>query len=173
MADKTKPTTTTKPKITHPAMSTPFSAYFRQLDTIDKDLKDTEEYGSILILSLVEEIGEMARAYLAEHGRKPTNLAAQRDETYQEELGDIMVTILRFARIKQINLDDLVQYSMKKIEKRRVQPTQEPSPFEEKKISESTPVMQQPMTSQKQSSSHAQTDEDDLGIPAFIRRKMM
>lgn len=122
MADKTTKPAATKPKITHPAMSTPFSGYFRHLDTIDKDLKDTEEYGSILILSLVEEIGEMARAYLAEHGRKPTNLAAQRDETYQEELGDILVTILRFARIKQINLDELVQYSMRKIEKRRVQP---------------------------------------------------
>jgi NTP pyrophosphatase (non-canonical NTP hydrolase) len=111
-------------KIVHPAMSTPFSTYFRQLDSIDEDLKDTEEYGSILILSLVEEIGEMARAYLAEHGRKPTNLAAQRDETYEEELGDILVSILRFARIKQINLDERVQYSLQKIEKRREQPKQ-------------------------------------------------
>lgn len=113
---------TQKPKITHPAMSTPFSTYFRQLDTIDEDLKYTEEYGSILILSLVEEIGEMARAYLAEHGRKPTNLAAQRDETYEEELGDILVSILRFARIKQINLDERVQYSLSKIGRRREQP---------------------------------------------------
>lgn len=117
MNDQTK-------KIAHPAMSTPFSTYFRQLDQIDEDLKDTEEFGSILILSLVEEIGEMARAYLAEHGRKPTNLAAQRDETYEEELGDILVSILRFARIKQINLDERVQYSLQKIEKRREQPKQ-------------------------------------------------
>ena len=68
----------------------------------------------MLILSLVEEIGEMARAYLAEHGRKKTNLAAQRDETYEQELGDILVSILRFARVKNINLHDRIMYSLEK-----------------------------------------------------------
>ncbi|MGI5827596.1 MAG: MazG nucleotide pyrophosphohydrolase domain-containing protein [Patescibacteria group bacterium] len=103
-------------------MNTPFGSYFKELDRIDKDLKDTDEFGSILILSLVEEIGEMARAYLAEHGRKKTNIAAQQDETYEQELGDILVSILRFARIKNINLDDRVRYTLKKIEKRRKSP---------------------------------------------------
>ncbi len=104
------------------AMKSPFGKYITYLDNIDKDMKTSEEFGSILILSLVEEIGEMARAYLAKHGRKPTNLAAQQDETYQEELGDIIVSILRFARIKNINLDERTMYSLKKIEKRRIQP---------------------------------------------------
>lgn len=101
---------------------TPFGDYFSYLDKIDKGARNNQEYGSLLILSLVEEIGEMARAYLAEHGRKPTNLAAQEDETYQEELGDILVSILRFARIKKINLDERIMYSLKKIEKRRSEP---------------------------------------------------
>ena len=102
--------------------ATPFGEYFRKLDAIDKGLKDTREFGSILILSLVEEVGEMARAYLARHGRKKSNVAAQMDETYEQELGDILVAILRFARIKDINLHDRVMYSLKKVAKRRQQP---------------------------------------------------
>ncbi len=105
-----------------PAYSTPFGRYIRYLDTADNKLKQQEEFGSMLILSLVEEIGEMARAYLAKHGRKPTNVAAQEDETYEQELGDIIVAILRFARIKNIDLDKRVMYSLKKIEKRQIEP---------------------------------------------------
>jgi NTP pyrophosphatase (non-canonical NTP hydrolase) len=101
---------------------TPFAPYFRYLDRIDKGKKYTTEYGSIMIISLVEEIGEMARAYLAEHGRKKSNIAAQLDETYQQELGDILLTILRFARIKNIDLHERLTYSLQKIEKRKLQP---------------------------------------------------
>src|SRR3989338_3124943 len=103
-------------------LSTPFGKYFRKFDEIDKDVKNTQEFGSFLILTLVEEIGEMARAYLAKHGRKPTNIAAQLDEAYEQELGDIIVSILRFARIKNINLHKRIMYSLKKIEHRRLQP---------------------------------------------------
>ena len=75
-----------------------------------------------MILGLVEEVGEMSRAYLAKHGRKPTYKAAQDDETYQQELGDILVAIIRFARIKNINLDQRIMYTMRKIEKRKTSP---------------------------------------------------
>lgn len=111
-----------RPKKRRQYYSTPFRDYFRQLDDIDKGARFNKEFGSILILTLVEEIGEMARAYLAKHGRKPTNLAAQTDETYEQELGDILVSILRFARIKKINLDERIRYSLEKIEKRREKP---------------------------------------------------
>lgn len=100
----------------------PFGKYFKYFDQIDKDLKGSDEFGSILILSLVEEVGEMARAYLAKHGRKATNLTAQQDETYQQELGDILVSILRFARVKNINLDQRIMYSLRKIEGRKSKP---------------------------------------------------
>jgi len=102
----------------------PFREYFNILSDVDKGSRNSKEFGSILILTLVEEIGEMARAYLAEHGRKKTNLAAQRDETYEQELGDILVTILRFARIKRLNLDERITYSLDKILKRRLAPKQ-------------------------------------------------
>jgi len=100
----------------------PFGKYFKKLDEIDSDLKNSEEFGSILILSMVEEIGEMARAYLAKHGRKPSNIKAQQDETYQQELGDILLAVIRFARIKNINLDHRIMYSLRKIEKRKKNP---------------------------------------------------
>jgi len=100
----------------------PFSQYFRYLDKIDKGVRYSKEFGSMLILSLVEEIGEMSRAYLAKHGRKKTNIAAQLDETYEQELGDILVAIIRFARVKNINLHKQIMYSLKKIEKRRKNP---------------------------------------------------
>jgi NTP pyrophosphatase (non-canonical NTP hydrolase) len=103
-------------------IKSPFGTYFKQLAEVDKDLKNETEYGSILILSLVEEIGEMSRAYLAKHGRKPSNLAAQNDETYQQELGDILVTILRFARIKNIDLDKRIKYTITKIKRRKATP---------------------------------------------------
>ncbi len=100
----------------------PFGKYFKHLDRIDKSFKDSEEFGSILILNLVEEVGEMARAYLAKHGRKPRNLAAQADETYEQELGDILVAIIRFAKVKNINLDHRIMYSLRKIEGRKRKP---------------------------------------------------
>jgi len=99
--------------------STPFGQYFRYLDKIDKGVRDSEEFGSMLILALLEELGEMARAYLALHGRKKSNLAAQKDETHKQELGDILVAILRFARIKDVNLHERIMYSLKKIERRK------------------------------------------------------
>jgi NTP pyrophosphatase (non-canonical NTP hydrolase) len=102
--------------------SSPFGEYFRYLDKIDKGVRYSKEYGSMLILSLVEELGEMARAYLAKHGRKQSNIAAQKDETYEQELGDIIVAIIRFARIKNINLHRRIMYSLKKIEKRKQSP---------------------------------------------------
>jgi NTP pyrophosphatase (non-canonical NTP hydrolase) len=101
---------------------TPFGKYFRELDKIDKGKRYSKEYGSIMILSLVEEVGEMARAYLAEHGRKGSNKAAQQDETYEQELGDLLLTILRFARIKRIDLDKRLMYSLKKVAKRKLNP---------------------------------------------------
>jgi NTP pyrophosphatase (non-canonical NTP hydrolase) len=99
----------------------PFSEYFTLLKDIDKTFSE-KEFGSILILTLVEEVGEMSRAYLAEHGRKKSNLAAQRDETYEQELGDILVAIIRFARAKNINLDERIRYTIEKIKKRQIKP---------------------------------------------------
>lgn len=105
-----------------PVIKSPFGKYITILEEADKDVRNEKEFGSMLILSLVEEVGEMARAYLAEHGRKPTNIAAQQDETYEQELGDIIVSVIRFARIKDIDLHKRVMYTLNKIAKRQKQP---------------------------------------------------
>lgn len=110
-----------KPK-PHSYHSTPFGDYFKILDEIDKGKRYSEEYGSIMILSLLEELGEMSRAYLAEHGRKKSNKAAQNDESYEQELGDLLVTVLRFARIKNINLHERILYTLEKIKTRQTTP---------------------------------------------------
>jgi len=102
--------------------STPFGKYFKALDRVDGKKRYSKEFGSIMILRLVEEVGEMARAYLAEHGRKASNIAAQEDETYRQELGDLLLTIIRFARVKKIDLDEILMRSMRKIEKRKTTP---------------------------------------------------
>lgn len=116
------PTNSKDTKTSKQLHKTPFREYFNLLSDIDKNQRYSQEYGSIMILGLVEEVGEMARAYLAEHGRKRTNLKAQQDETYEQELGDLLVTILRFARIKNINLHERIMYSLEKIKKRKTQP---------------------------------------------------
>lgn len=113
---------TNNKKIIRKKINSPFGRYFTSLEKIDGDLKNSKEYGSILILSLVEEIGEMSRAYLAKHGRKETNIAAQQDETYEQELGDILVSIIRFARIKDIDLDKRIMYTLAKIKRRKTSP---------------------------------------------------
>lgn len=118
MADDNTPVKKTKQQL----HKTPFREYFNILSDIDKGQRYSQEYGSIMILQLVEEVGEMARAYLAEHGRKKTNIKAQQDETYEQELGDLLVTIFRFARMKNLNLHERLMYSLEKIKARRLKP---------------------------------------------------
>ena len=124
VVDPNKPAKVTRaPKLfANPNESKTLQEYIAILRELDKDLPKTNEYGSILILGLMEEIGEISRAYLAEHGRKPTNKAAQRDETYKQELGDLLISILRLATHKNINLDHRIQYTLKKIQKRKTHP---------------------------------------------------
>ncbi len=113
-----------KPKklFTGPNDAKTLQEYMAILKDFDKDVPREKEYGSILILGLMEEVGEISRAYLAEHGRKPTNKAAQRDETYKQELGDLLISIMRLAIDKNINLDHRIQYTFKKIQRRKIKP---------------------------------------------------
>lgn len=96
--------------------------YISILRDLEKDEIKNKEYGSILIIAIMEEVGEIARAYLAEHGRKPTNVKAQQDETYIHELGDLLVSIIKLAIYKNINLDHRIEYTIKKIRRRKLHP---------------------------------------------------
>lgn len=96
--------------------------YIDILKDLEKEELRDKEYGSILILAIMEEVGEIARAYLAEHGRKPTNVRAQQDETYKQELGDLLASILKLAIYKNIDLDARLIYTLKKIQRRKSEP---------------------------------------------------
>ena len=85
------------------------------------DIKTNKEYGSTLILGIIEEVGEIARAYLAEHGKKRTNIRAQKDETYKQELGDLLASIIKLAVYKNINLDKRLNYTLNKIRHRKTE----------------------------------------------------
>jgi len=127
MTNTTQPIKTiakTRPKklFKDPNASKTLHDYIAILRELDSGLPQSSEYGSILILGLMEEIGEISRAYLAEHGRKPTNKAAQHDENYKQELGDLLISILRLATYKNINLDHRIQYTLKKIQRRKTHP---------------------------------------------------
>jgi NTP pyrophosphatase (non-canonical NTP hydrolase) len=101
---------------------TPLRPYFKLMNEIDKGKRYSEEFSSILILGIVEEIGEISRAYLAKHGRKRTNKAAEQDESMEQELGDLLLSILRFARINKINLHERLLASFQKVIERRKHP---------------------------------------------------
>ena len=103
-------------------ISKTLSEYTEILRDLEKDELVNQEYGTILILGIVEEVGEIARAYLAEHGRKPNNLRAQRDETYKQELGDLLASILKLAVYKNIDLDERLTYTLNKIRRRKSKP---------------------------------------------------
>ena len=99
---------------------TPFNKYFARLEKIFPN--ETEEFSPFLILRIMEETGEMARACLAKHGRKQNNLCAQNDETYIEEMGDLLISVMHLAQIKNINLDELIDRSLTKLEARQTHP---------------------------------------------------
>ena len=94
------------------------SDYQNQLAEIDKG-KKPKDYTSMLILGVVEEVGEVSRAYLAKKGRKGKHHRARQDETYKQELGDIILAIMKLANIKDIDLDKQIQHSLKKIKRRK------------------------------------------------------
>jgi len=96
------------------------SDYQKELAKIDKGRKGArlQDYTSMLILAIVEEVGEMARAYLTKKGRKPRDKRAQTDETYKQELGDIILAIMKLANLRDIDLDKQIKYSLKKIKQR-------------------------------------------------------
>ena len=94
------------------------SDYQKELAQIDKG-KKPKDYTSMLILAIVEEVGEVSRAYLAKKGRKGKHHRALQDETYKQELGDIILAIMKLANIKNIDLDKQIQYSLRKIKRRK------------------------------------------------------
>jgi NTP pyrophosphatase (non-canonical NTP hydrolase) len=79
----------------------------------------TKKYGhsqdpNIILLFLMEELGEVARAYLKEIGHKKGNDRVT--ETFKQELGDVFYLILRLAWATDTDLEAELTKTEKKLQ---------------------------------------------------------
>lgn len=91
--------------------------------------KLTEEQGHskdphIILLFLLEELGEVARAYLAEEGHKKGNDRVT--ETFRQEMGDVFYLLLRLAWATDTDLEKELEHTEDKLNKRVSGPGFEP-----------------------------------------------
>jgi NTP pyrophosphatase (non-canonical NTP hydrolase) len=70
---------------------------------------------NIILLFLMEELGEVARAYLKEEGHKAGNDRVT--ETFRQELGDVFYLILRLAWATDTDLEAELTKTEKKLQK--------------------------------------------------------
>lgn len=66
-----------------------------------------------ILLFLMEELGEVARAYMKETGHKENNDRVA--ETFRQELGDVAMLILRLAAVTDTDLEAMVRRTMAKL----------------------------------------------------------
>ncbi len=69
----------------------------------------------IVLLYLVEEVGEAIRAYLKEKGLKEQNNRVT--ETFKEELGDVFLLLLRLAESTGTDLETVLDRTMDKLDR--------------------------------------------------------
>ncbi|OGG01503.1 hypothetical protein A2Z33_00490 [Candidatus Gottesmanbacteria bacterium RBG_16_52_11] len=70
----------------------------------------------VILLFLVEELGEVIRAFMKESGHKEDN--ARITETYREELGDVFFLLLSLAAVKDIDLEGQLERTIEKLKTR-------------------------------------------------------
>jgi NTP pyrophosphatase (non-canonical NTP hydrolase) len=91
--------------------------YQQQLDTWFKD-KGWPYWSPLSILArLMEEVGEFARLVNHQFGDKKKK-ADEAPQDFEDELGDILYTIICFANSNNIDLDRAIQKSFDKTMKR-------------------------------------------------------
>lgn len=66
---------------------------------------------------LVEETGELARILNHLYGEKPKKLSEEKQEL-EEEIGDIIYTLICLANSQKIDLDKAIRKSLDKVTKR-------------------------------------------------------
>lgn len=70
-----------------------------------------------ILARLVEEVGEFARLVNHEYGPKKKK-SDERDQEFKEEIGDILYTLACFCNTHQIDLDEALASSLKKVQAR-------------------------------------------------------
>ena len=84
---------------------------------IDKWFKEKEwDYWDplVIIVRLFEECGEFAREVNHIYGPKKKKLEEKKRDI-EDEIGDIIYTLICFANSRKINLDDAIQGSIDKV----------------------------------------------------------
>lgn len=74
-----------------------------KVGTMTKELGHSED-PTIILLFLMEELGEVARAYLKEGGHKKGNDRVT--ESFRQEMGDVFYLLLRLAAVTGTNLEE-------------------------------------------------------------------
>lgn len=77
-----------------------------------KDLGHSED-PKIILLFLMEELGEVVRAFLKEEGHKQGNDRVT--ETFRQELGDVFHLILRLAAVTDTDLEEELTHTEEKL----------------------------------------------------------
>lgn len=70
-----------------------------------------------ILARLVEEVGEFSRLINHEYGPKKKK-ESESKQHFEEELGDILYTLVCFANTHDINLDEALQKSLDKVQAR-------------------------------------------------------
>lgn len=70
-----------------------------------------------ILARLTEEVGELARLVNHEYGPKPKK-STEREQEFEEEIGDIMYTLACFGNKLDIDIDEALQKSIQKSESR-------------------------------------------------------
>ncbi|KKR79099.1 MAG: hypothetical protein UU25_C0022G0005 [Microgenomates group bacterium GW2011_GWB1_40_9] len=67
----------------------------------------------IILLFLLEELGEVTRAFLKENGYKAQNNRV--NESFKQELGDVFLLLLRLSYVTNTDLEKQLQYTQEKL----------------------------------------------------------
>lgn len=70
-----------------------------------------------ILARLYEECGEFARLVNHLYGDKPKK-SSEKEQELEEEIGDILYTLICFANSNHINLDEAIRRSFDKVTKR-------------------------------------------------------
>ncbi len=89
-------------------------SYTDEVGNMTRQLSHSED-PTIILLFLMEELGEVARAYLKEEGHKAGNNRVT--ETFRQEMGDVFYLLLRLAAVTGTDLEEMLKKTEKKLVK--------------------------------------------------------
>lgn len=89
----------------------------KQIDDLFKKLDWSYWTHHEIMLSLTEEVGELARLVNHEYGPKPKK-SSERDQEFEAEMGDVLYSLICIANKQGVDLDVALNKCIKKCETR-------------------------------------------------------